>query len=193
MNLQHYNITLLIILIIALYGLFNLLFIKITKAGFKLFQIPSIFSVILGIVYLINTYCWNWWLINPLLVNVPDISGTYNGVVNIRHLDNKTKEIPPVKVVIKQTGTNLDFDLYSKKGSHSTNIVSELVKQNGLWYLYIIYKNENTKNPENRNRYEGVSKFEIHNEKDTINLVGQFYTDETHKAYGTIKLKRTSK
>jgi hypothetical protein len=191
MEFGHYNITPLIFLIVTLYLGLNWIFNFIESKGFKKFQAPSIFGIISIILFLINNYCWNSFVINPLLIDCPDISGKYIGTVNIRHLNDSTKkEAPTVYVNVIQTGTTLNFDLYSKKGSHSTNIVTKLIKINNLWYVYTIYKNENIKNPDNRNKYEGVSKFEVHETVNSIDLIGQFYTDESRKTYGTIHLKK---
>ena len=193
MEFGHYKIAPLIFLIIILYIGLNKLFDLIKSKMFKKFQPPSIIGVIGIILFLINNYCWNWPLINPILIDCPDISGEYIGKVNIRNTNNLSKkELPTVKVEVNQTGTNLNFDLYSEKGSHSTNIVTKLIKINNLWYVYTIYKNENTKNPDNRNKYEGVSKFEIHQKTnpDSIHLVGQFYTDDSRRTYGTIELNK---
>ncbi len=193
MEFGHYKITPLIFLIVILYLGLNWLFNFIESKGFKKFQAPSIFGIISIILILINNYCWNLPIVNPILIDCPDISGEYIGKVNIRHTNNLSKkELPTVKVKVNQTGTDLNFDLYSEKGSHSSNIVTKLIKINNLWYVYTIYKNENTKNPENRNKYEGVSKFEIHqtNNPDSIHLVGQFYTDDSRRTYGTIELNK---
>jgi|GEM_PF-4746540 hypothetical protein len=190
MNFGHYNITVLILLIVLLYPIFNWLLNLIDRQGFKKFQAPSIVTIISGVILLINNSLWDIKPFNPILIDVPVISGKYTGRVDIRHLDTLKNEMPEVEVKIKQTGTSTYFDLYSKGGSHSRGIISDLIKENGIWYLYTIYSNENNKNPENKNIYEGTSKFEISIEKDSTILKGRFYTDDSRKSYGTIYLKK---
>jgi len=123
---------------------------------------------------------------------VPKISGKYEGFVNVSHNDTSLKEKSPVNVEIKQSGTSTYFDLYSKKGSHSKSIITQLIKSNGIWNLYQIYSNENYSNPDNINRYEGTCKLEVLVENDSIILKGRFYTDNDRKSFGTVYLKKVS-
>ena len=190
MNIGHYNLSSLAITIVLLYFGLNFLFNKIVNAGFKTFQMPSIFGIIVGILALINTYMWDMKIINPFLINVPIIEGTYDGYVDIRHIDSLEKEIVPVEVTIRQSGSETCFDLYTEKGSHSHSIFADVIKENGIWYLYQIYSNENKRIPDNPNKYEGTCKFEIKFGKKSTVLEGRFYTDENRKTFGTVNLKK---
>jgi len=192
MILGHYNLTILIALIVILYLGLNWLFDLIKEETFKKFQPPSVISSIAIILILINNFLWDCKIINPILIDVPKISGKYEGFVNVSHNDTSLKEKSPVNVEIKQSGTSTYFDLYSKKGSHSKSIITQLIKSNGIWNLYQIYSNENYSNPDNINRYEGTCKLEVLVENDSIILKGRFYTDNDRKSFGTVYLKKVS-
>lgn len=192
MTLGHYNLTALILLIVILYLGLNWLFSLIKKEAFKKFQPPSVISSIALVLILINNFLWDCKIINPILIDLPKINGKYEGFVAVSHNDTTLKEKSPVDVEIRQNGTSTYFDLYSKKGSHSKSVLTQLIKSNENWNLYQIYNNENYFNPDNINRYEGTCKLEVFIENDSIILKGRFYTDNDRKSFGTVYLKKVS-
>lgn len=190
MQIGHYNVSALIVLIVSLSFILNWLS-TLLSTRFKKFAAPSIASTIGIILFVINQYCWHWSIINPLLIDVPVIEGTYTGTVSIGHVSlSKTEIVPGVKVDIKQTGTSTTMDLYSPGGSHSQSILADLKKANGTWYLYSYYSNENKDKINNRNRFEGASKCEIKETDSTIDVEGIFFNDETRKTYGSVQFQK---
>jgi len=190
MQIGHYKLTTLVLLILGLSFLLTLIFSWLEK-HFKKFALPSIISIIGGVLIFINQVAWKWPIINPLLVDLPIIEGEYKGTVFIGHISsNKTEIIDSVNVYLKQSGTSTTLDLYSPGGSHSESILADLKQVNEIWYLYLYYTNENSKNLHNKNRYDGASKCEIQQNGNKIKITGKFFNDETRKTYGFVEFNK---
>ena len=190
MQIGHYNLATLVLLILGLSFLLTLILTWLEK-HFKKFALPSIVSIIGGVLLFINQVAWKWPIINPLLVDLPIIEGEYQGTVSIGHIaSDKTENVGNVKVVLKQSGTSTSLDLYSPGGSHSESILADLKQVNEIWYLYLYYSNENPKNLHSKNRYDGASKCEIQQDGDKIKIIGKFFNDETRKTFGFVEFNK---
>ncbi|MDI9874298.1 Cap15 family cyclic dinucleotide receptor domain-containing protein [Flectobacillus rivi] len=201
MRIGHYNVAKLVPFIIIelmiISSLPKFIGTQLVKFNFsseliEFLKILSPTTIIVGTLYVINNFLWKYPVINPFLIDVPVIEGSYEGLIQIEDLsDLNNSDSSSVTVDIRQTGTSTYITLSSLKGSDSESKVAHFVEENGKWSLIFYYSNKNSKIPGNINRYEGAANWKIQMEKcKKIKIVGRFFTDETRKTYGTVELEK---
>jgi hypothetical protein len=197
MNFNNYNVSVLLILIIALYLLYNVFLVKFInkrkpKSAFFIFVLDTLSAptLVALTLILVNTYFYKYSIINPLLIDVPVVEGKYEGLVITGNMDTIPNKEYQVGVEIEQTGSSTLFCLHSGTASVSFSKFVFFSKKGTTNYMEIIYENERIDSPNAPNNYIGYSKFEIIG--DSI-LKGFFFTDQHRKTYGKVYLKKIIK
>jgi len=143
---------------------------------------------------------WIWkchWipLLNPVIVLVPNLHGTWKGTLQSSWIDAANgKQAPPTEITafIRQSFISLSVEIHTSKMVSKSYIAG--IKTDGdtatqeLCYSYSSKANADTL--ENNPWHEGTAKLEILS-RSNLKLKGNYWT--LRKTIGTIEMKRVSK
>lgn len=204
MTFKYYKSTALIITIILLSGLIEL-FVSYWIAPFlsqhlpigRHFRVPTTVSI-LGLIFaLYNQYLWKLPAFN-LLMNVPDMSGRYEGVIKYKW-DGSSGE-KKCCIEITQTASKLKAHTYYSNGTNENTSSKSLIEdikqeEDGFFDIYLFYLNSGTKQSGGLDCHEGASKLRfIPGDKEVPSqLLGHYFTNRQTQTRGEIETNFTSK
>jgi hypothetical protein len=197
MSFKYYKTTPLIITIIILAGLIDLCVVswinpflsEYLPAGSH-FRVPTTVSL-LGIVLLIyNDYLWKYPILN-LLMDIPDLSGRYEGA--IRYLRDGVDKEKKCFIEITQSASKIKVHSYFSDGvnenTSSKSLVEDIKKEEDKFFdLYLFYLNSGTKQNGGLDCHEGAQKLRFIPGRNGNNaqLIGHYFTNRLTQTRGEI-------
>ena len=156
------------------------------------YQYPSTGLLLGGVIWLIDKYLWNKWLVR-LLFNIPDISGRYEGEIKYTNPITNKKENKICAVEIFQTGSIIKVkSFFDKKDrteeSPSKSIIEKIVKNDdGSFSLVFTYKNKGISGK--FQSHYGTNILDVIKNKDGTFLKGEYYTNRIPQTQGQMRVK----
>ena len=155
-----------------------------------LLPIPSI-ALVFGVSYwAFDNWLWRWRFLRVLrLINVPDLSGTWTGMIASSYTD--LEKTQPVTVTIEQTWTEIVVRLNSAE-SRSWSITASVLTNSpeGLVLTYLFDNDPEAGSVETMQRFRGTTVL-VNAAPDR--LEGHYYTGRGRETHGSIKLRRPSR
>ncbi|ETT38511.1 hypothetical protein [Paenibacillus sp. FSL R5-808] len=184
--------------------IFCLLFL-ISGVDFNNISLTEVFrsissATLLTLFFHIAFKKWIWkyhWipLLNPVIVLVPNLHGTWKGKLQSNWIDSETGEqVPPIEITayIRQSFISISVEIHTSKMVSKSYIAG--IKTDGdtetqeLCYSY--NSKANADSIETNPWHEGTAKLEIHSGSNP-KLKGNYWT--LRKTIGTIELQRINK
>lgn len=153
-------------------------------------------STVIGIAVIAVTFfeklAWKLKWLYPWFVDMPNISGTWQGYISSNYVDENSKRLDQIEVyfIIRQTLTSIDIRMITAESS-SDIIVARIYKMNGTLRIGGIYMNipKQVYREKSPIHYGGLSLEICIN--STIVLEGSYWTDR--KTQGDISFKNRRK
>lgn len=206
MNLKYYKISVLIPLILILTFLItpisNWIESEISKIEgvnviYSYIGIFSTISVLMIILYLINNCLWKYSCLKAL-VDLPDLNGRYDGVLESTYIDPTSQQ--PIKkrcvLEIKQTASYIKIHSYygdlnnNIQSSCSTSVSEEIIKSsNDIFEIFYIYTNDANSLLTQLHNHKGTCSLKYY--PDIKTLEGEYYNQRGFQ--GTIKVTFSQK
>lgn len=201
MNFRYYKPERLVAFIIVLAVFYGYISIKVEESlkdlevlsqatkGVDIFSTLTL--VILSFAF-VNEIGWKW-LVFKWLVDLPDLSGRYEGLLLSSYVAQDGKfEQKECVLEIKQTASSIHISAYfgdvgtHERSSRSYSVSEQIVKEkNGFVLVYYIFTNESEVLNKQLSNHTGTASLTYY--PDTKSLDGYYYNLRQNK--GTIKVK----
>ncbi|MCA6072168.1 MAG: hypothetical protein LE178_01280 [Endomicrobium sp.] len=151
-------------------------------------------SIIAITAYIFDKYLWKCKMFKKWLVLIPDLNGSWEGLIQSDWVNHDTKEkCKLIEIVssIKQSLSHISCVMRTgEMKSNSTTSVFRLDTDNQILELSCVYRSEPNQNVRKRSQiHYGIIVFDIVELKnDEIKLKGNYWTDR--KTVGTVELRR---
>lgn len=140
---------------------------------------PSVLALIMAVMWVYNSTLWKLPICNKLLT-VPNLSGSYQGVIRYRR--DGVDMVKETVVQIIQTASHVTVHSYFRfpggehaEETHSVSTASDLSRRDGFDHLDFLYRNSGDKYRGTTGAHEGwVSLKYLPGDKK---LVGYYFTD----------------
>ena len=204
MTFKYYRTTPLIVTIIILSGLVELIvgnYINPFIAKYLFvgshFRVPTTVSLLGLLFYIYNQFLWKMPVLK-LLMDVPDISGRYEGKIKYEWDGVNNEKKCFIEVV--QTASKIKVHTYFSDGvnenTSSKSLVEEIKQdEDGFFDIYLFYLNSGTKQNGELDCHEGANKIRFipgRNGKKN-QLIGHYFTNRQTQTRGEIEAILISK
>jgi hypothetical protein len=148
---------------------------------------PLLIYGLLGLFF--ERFFWKWsWLAKVGLVEVPNLSGRWTGVIKGSY-DNFSTE-HAITVLIEQTWTRMSIQLQSNSSASISSVAGILLHSAEPNILTYQYRSEPKADAvETMQMHVGTTWLKISNDHTTLD--GQYYTGRGRQNFGSIRLRRT--
>lgn len=202
LNFKYYKTTWLILIIILLaIGIDFLLdewvvpFLK--SKGIEFLRAPGNVTIIAMILAFYDNFLWKLPVFN-LLVNIPDVSGRYEGKIKFEFQEQMGEKACFIEV--KQSASKIKIHSYFNnelgEKTDSKSLVEDIrLEEDGFFDIYLFYLNNGNKINSTLDCHEGANKLRyIPTRKDRkAKLVGHYFTNRQIQTRGEIEAKFESK
>lgn len=204
MSFKYYKTTPLIITIIILSGLIELIvgnyinpFIAQYLSVESHFRVPTTVSLLGLLFYIYNQFLWKMPVLK-LVMDVPDISGRYEGKIKYEWDGVNNEKKCFIEVI--QTASKIKVHTYFSDGVNETTSSKSLVEEikqdeDGFFDIYLFYLNSGTKQNGGLDCHEGANKIRfIPGRRGKMNqLIGHYFTNRQTQTRGEIEAILISK
>jgi len=204
MTFKYYRTTPLIVTIIILSGLIELIvgnyinpFIAQYLSVGSHFRVPTTVSLLGLLFYIYNQFLWKMPVLK-LLMDVPDISGRYEGKIKYEWDGVNNEKKCFIEVI--QTASKIKVHTYFSDGvnenTSSKSLVEEIKQdEDGFFDIYLFYINSGTKQNGGLDCHEGANKIRfIPGRRGKMNqLIGHYFTNRQTQTRGEIEAILISK